>query len=106
MDDVANEVFKMAKEATNVKSELISVEKKWHSAVIGRSGATLNTIISEDPTLSIKFGADAGGATEDFILVKGFPSEVDRATEEIKTVVEKAIENSFVGDVSRWDLEI
>lgn len=95
LDDVANEVLKMAREATNVKSELIPVEKKWHSAVNGKSGATLNTIIGEDPTLSIKFGNDAGGATEDFILVKGFPSDVDRATEEIKATVEKAIENSF-----------
>ena len=96
LEDVANEILKMAKEAADVKSQLIQVEKKWHSAVIGKSGTTLDAIIGEDTTLSIKFGADAGGATEDFIMVKGLASDVDRATKEIKATVENAIENSFV----------
>lgn len=101
LEDVANEIFKMAKEAANVKSELIPVEKKWHSAVVGKHNNTLNTIIGEDTTLSIKLGADAGGTTEDFILVKGLASDVDRAAKEIKAAVENAIENSFVRCVSQ-----
>lgn len=101
LEDVASEILKMAKEAANVKSQLIQVEKKWHSAVSGKFGATLDAIIGEDTTLSIKFGADAGGATEDFIMVKGLAPDVDRATKEIKAAVEKAIENSFVRYVSR-----
>ena len=96
LEDVANEILKMAKEAADVKSQLIQVEKKWHSAVIGKSGTTLDAIIGEDTTLSIKFGADAKGATEDFIMVNGLASDVDRATKEIKAAVENAIENSFV----------
>lgn len=105
LENVANEVLRMAKEAADVKSQLIEVEKKWHSAVIGTSGTTLNAIIGEDTTLSIKFGADAGDTTEDVILVRGVASEVDRATKEIKTIVEKAkndeIDNGFVRDVSQ-----
>lgn len=104
LEDVADEILKMAKAAADVKSQLVEVEKKWHSAVIGRSGTTLNAIIGEDTTLSIKFGTDAGKETEDFILVRGVASEVDRATKEIKDIVEKAkndeIDNSFVRDVS------
>jgi hypothetical protein len=100
LEDVANEVLKMAKDAADVKSQLIEVEKKWHSAVVGKSGTTLNAIIGEDTTLSIKLGADAGEATEDVILVRGVASEVDRVTKEIKAIVEKAkndeIDNSFV----------
>ena len=102
LEDVANEVLKM-KDAVDFKSQLIEVEKKWHSAVVGRSGTTLNAITGEDTTLSIKFGTDAGEATEDFISVRGVASEVDRATKEIKTIVEKAkndeIDNGFVRDV-------
>lgn len=104
LEDMANEVLKMAKEAGDVKSQLIEVEQKWHSAVVGKSGTTLNAIIGEDTTLSIKFGADSGETTEDVILVRGVASEVDRATKEIKAIVEKAknyeIDNSFVRDVS------
>lgn len=88
------------KDAADLKSQLIGVEKKWHSSVVGRSGTTLNAITGEDTTLSIKFGADAGEATEDFILVRGVAPEVDRATKEIEAIVEKAkndeIDNGFV----------
>jgi hypothetical protein len=100
LEDVANEVLKMAKEVADIKSELIDAEKKWHTAVMGKWGATLDKIIGEDMTLSIKFGAEAGQATEDFILVRGIASEVDRATKELKDEVEKAIENGFVRNVS------
>ena len=102
LEDVASEVLKMAKDAADVKSQLVEAEKKWHSAVVGRSGTTLNAIIGEDTTLSIKFGTDTGEAREDVILVRGVASEVDRATREIKAIIEKAkndeIDNSFVCD--------
>lgn len=42
LDDVEKEIVKMAREAADVKSESISVEKKWHEAVVGTSGTTLN----------------------------------------------------------------
>ena len=42
LDDVAAELLKMAKDAADVKSELISVEKCWHDAVVGKDGTTLN----------------------------------------------------------------
>lgn len=42
LDDVAAELLKMAEDAADVKSEVISVEKRWHDAVLGRDGTTLN----------------------------------------------------------------
>jgi hypothetical protein len=40
--EAEKELLKWAKDAADVKSQTISVEKKWHSAVIGRGGTTLN----------------------------------------------------------------
>lgn len=42
LDDVAVELLKMAKDAADMKSELIPVEKRWHEAVVGKDGTTLN----------------------------------------------------------------
>ena len=42
LHNVAEELLKMAKEAANVKSLTIPVEKQWHEAVVGKGGTTLN----------------------------------------------------------------
>lgn len=34
--------MKLAADAADVKTEKMTVEQKWHSAVVGRSGTTLN----------------------------------------------------------------
>jgi len=91
LEEVASELLKMAREAADVKSETITVEKKWHDAVLGKGRTTLNAIIGEDKTLSIKIGAEvADASTEDVILVRGISSDVDRAINEIKRIVETA----------------
>ena len=45
LDDVSKELNKLAKEAGEVKSESIAVEKRWHEAVVGQSGTTLNAYV-------------------------------------------------------------
>ena len=127
LDDVQKELLKMAADAADVKSETIQVESKWHSAVVGKSGTTLNasvcdqciwiglssdsaifiSIIGEDKVLSIKVGSQARlgpGASplgQDDILIRGPSSEVDRAVREINKIVEDAkndeIDNGYVG---------
>lgn len=42
LDDVKNELLKMAKDAADVSSQSIPVEKRWHEAVLGPGGTTLN----------------------------------------------------------------
>ena len=68
------------------------------------------SIIGEDKTLSIKIGQEAGGETEDFILVRGASADVDRAIKEIYAIAENAknelIDNSYVCEFTftcRWD---
>jgi tetrahydromethanopterin S-methyltransferase subunit H len=42
LDDIEKEILKMAKDAADVKSEIIAVDKRWHDAVVGHGGTTLN----------------------------------------------------------------
>jgi hypothetical protein len=42
LDDVAKELLKFAKDAADVKSQKIDVEKRWHETIIGQNGTTLN----------------------------------------------------------------
>lgn len=42
LEEVEQELLKMAKEAADVKTATISVEKKWHDAIVGKNGTTLN----------------------------------------------------------------
>ncbi|KAG6920287.1 hypothetical protein DXG01_005056 [Tephrocybe rancida] len=90
LDDVEKELLKLAKDAADVKSEKVEVEARWHDAVVGQGGTTLNAIIGEDKTLSIKVGAEAGDASVDVILVRGASADVDKAVAEILKIVEHA----------------
>ncbi|KZT26722.1 hypothetical protein NEOLEDRAFT_1131725 [Neolentinus lepideus HHB14362 ss-1] len=106
LDDVGAELLKMARDAADVKSKSISVEKRWHDAVVGQGGTTLNAIIGEDKTLSIKLGADAGDAsTEDIILIRGASTDVERVAKEILQIVEDAKNDEIVNSYS-VDFEI
>ncbi|GJE92209.1 Vigilin 1 [Phanerochaete sordida] len=100
LEEVEEELLKMAKAAADVKTQTITVEKKWHEAVIGHGGTTLNAIIGEDKTLSIKLGKDAGDATEDVIVVRGISADVNRAVKEIEQIVEAAKNDEIVNSYS------
>ncbi|TCD71269.1 hypothetical protein EIP91_011748 [Steccherinum ochraceum] len=97
LEEVEKELLKMAKDAADVKTVTINVEKKWHDAVVGKNGTTLNAIIGEDKALSIKLGAEAGDASsEDVIQIRGASSDVTRATKEIQKIVEDAKNDEIV----------
>ncbi|KAG2015753.1 SCP160 protein [Coprinopsis cinerea AmutBmut pab1-1] len=100
LDDVEKDLLKLAKDAADVKTEKISVEKEWHEAVLGSGGTTLNAIIGEDTTLSIKLGADAGESTEDIIVVRGISRDVDRVVKEINQIVEDAKNDRILSSYS------
>jgi hypothetical protein len=106
LDEVDKELKKLAKDAADVKSETLVVDKKWHDAIVGRGGTTLNAIIGEDKTLAIKLGDEANklvngdAADGNIIVIRGASSDVDRASKEILRIVEEAkndeIDNSHV----------
>ncbi|KAF8844641.1 hypothetical protein BDN67DRAFT_962561 [Paxillus ammoniavirescens] len=97
LGEVAAELLNIAREAGDVKSERILVEKRWHEAIVGKDGTTLNAIIGEEKALSIKVGAEAGDpSNEDIVLVRGASADVDRASKEILRVVEDAKNDAIV----------
>ena len=40
LDDVETEILKL--DAADMKTEVVPVEKRWHEAVVGKGGTTLN----------------------------------------------------------------
>ncbi len=53
LDDVSKELQKMAKDAADVKSEVVSVAKRWHDSVVGQGGTTLNAYVFEPLILAM-----------------------------------------------------
>jgi hypothetical protein len=100
LDDVEKELIKISKEVAEVKTQTVTVEKRWHEAIIGEGGTTLNAIIGEDKTLSIKFGAEAF-AGEDDIVVRGTAQDVDRAIKELLQIVADAKNDEIVSSYVR-----
>lgn len=45
LSEVEKELTKLARDAADVKSQVISVDKKWHTAVLGKDGTTLNAYV-------------------------------------------------------------
>lgn len=45
LDAVEKEILKWTNEIANVKSEVVPVEKRWHEAVVGHGGTTLNAYV-------------------------------------------------------------
>lgn len=49
LDDVEKEFLKLARDAADVKTETIDVDKRWHEAVVGSGGTTLNASVDHLP---------------------------------------------------------
>ena len=45
IEEVEKDLLKMAQEAADVVSEVMPVDKKWHAAIAGRDGTTLNAYV-------------------------------------------------------------
>jgi predicted PilT family ATPase len=107
LDEVETEILKLVKDAADVRTEVVPVEKRWHEAVVGKGGTTLNAIIGEDSSLSIKVGAEAADpTTQDVIVVRGVSADVDRTVKEILKIVEDAKNDEIVnGHSTEFDIE-
>ncbi|KZO98979.1 hypothetical protein CALVIDRAFT_535076 [Calocera viscosa TUFC12733] len=101
--EVKEEMGTMEKEAADMKTETLKVEKKWHRFIIGQGGTTLNGIIGEDKSIIIKLSSNGkpgvpvkDAVDEDTILIRGPKDLVDRAIKEIQQIVEDAKNDDIV----------
>lgn len=96
----SSELSGLAKEASNIKTETLDIDRKWHKFIIGQGGTVLNALIGEDQLVHVKVGSKdkskSGGDDEDHVVVRGPPSEVDRVVKQINTIVEDAQNDDIV----------
>ncbi|KIM31115.1 hypothetical protein M408DRAFT_327405 [Serendipita vermifera MAFF 305830] len=85
--EVEKEILALVAGIGPLKTETVSVEKKWHHAVIGKNRSTLNALIGEGRALAIDVG---GSGHEDIVVIRGSPEDVERATKEVLRIVEEA----------------
>lgn len=94
---IEKEIMELVGTLGQIKTETVSVEKRWHDAVTGKNNSTLNALIGEDRGLAIEVG---GTGHEDIVVIRGTPADVDRATKDILRIVEEAkndaIDSSYV----------
>lgn len=95
------ELDKLAHDATDFATKVLSVPARLHKDIIGPKGSTLNSIMGLEPTTSVRLGLARAGAdvgkkagapvlTEDSIVIKGPKEEVERVAKEILALAEDA----------------
>ncbi|KAF9549255.1 hypothetical protein EC957_004555 [Mortierella hygrophila] len=101
LEAVKQEVDKLANDATDFSTKVLSVPARLHRNVIGTKGSTLNAIMGLEPTTSVRLGLPRAGSadvtkkagtpalTEDSIVIKGPKDEVERVAREILALVEE-----------------
>ncbi|KAF9432758.1 hypothetical protein BGZ76_010364 [Entomortierella beljakovae] len=101
LEAVKQEVDKLANDATDFSTKILTVPAKLHRNIIGTKGSTLNAIMGLEPTTSVRLGLPRAGSTdatkkgtapvltEDSIVIKGPKDEVDRVAREIEALAEE-----------------
>lgn len=97
LDEVKADLTRASQQAADLKTEVISVNAKYHKSIVGTGGSTLNAVIGEDRLVAVKLGANAkGAASEDSITVRGPSNEVDRVVAELKRIAKDAEDDAIV----------
>lgn len=102
LEAAKQEVDKLANDATDFSTKVLTVAARLHRNIIGTKGSTLNAIMGLEPTTSVRLGLPRAGSadatkkvgtpalTEDSIVIKGPKDEVERVAREILALVEEA----------------
>ncbi|KAN0064474.1 hypothetical protein ACQY0O_002100 [Thecaphora frezii] len=107
LDGVEQDIVKAQVAAADLKTETLTVAAKFHRAILGPNGTTLNAVIGEDRAVAVKLGSGkandkaapqkgAAALSEDSIVVRGPSTEVDRVVKELKRIAEEAEQDSIV----------
>ncbi|KAG0364310.1 hypothetical protein BGZ54_007661, partial [Gamsiella multidivaricata] len=99
LEAVKQEVDKLANDATDFSTKILTVPARLHRNIIGTKGSTLNAIMGLEPATSVRLGLPRAGSaddakkpalTEDSIVIKGPKDEVERVAREILALAEEA----------------
>lgn len=108
----ADKLNELTKKFSDVKTETLDVDKKWHRAIIGTGGTVLNALIGEDGFVTVKVGSGSGkngpkdDTPESAIIVRGPADEVDRVVASIKQIVEDAKNDDILnGYTAEFDVD-
>ncbi|KAG0239787.1 hypothetical protein BGX31_002497 [Mortierella sp. GBA43] len=101
LESVKQEIEKIASDAMDFTTKVLSVPAQFHGSIIGSKGSTLNAIIGLEPTTSVRLGTPRPGSadavkrpgvpelTEDSIVIKGPKDDVERVAREILALAEE-----------------
>ncbi|KAF8929900.1 hypothetical protein BGZ58_008613 [Dissophora ornata] len=101
LEAVKQEVDKLASDATDFATKILTVPARLHGNIIGTKGSTLNAIMGLEPVTSVRLGLPRAGSadtakkagepalTEDSIVIKGPKDEVERVAKEILALAEE-----------------
>ncbi|KAG8805767.1 hypothetical protein FRC17_005346, partial [Serendipita sp. 399] len=92
LTEIEAEILALVGTLGQIKTETIGVERKWHSILRGKNNSTLNAIIGEGRALAIDVG---GSGQEDIVVIRGSPTDVDRATKDVLRIVEEATNDAI-----------
>jgi predicted PilT family ATPase len=104
LKDVEEDIMKASQQAADLKTEVVEVPAKFHRAILGPNGTTLNAIIGEDRLVAVKLGSSASSSAaakgpnkdEDTITVRGPSVEVQRVCAELRRIAEEAEQDAIV----------
>lgn len=87
----------LAKDAADIKTVTLSVDKKFHRAIIGPQGTVLNALIG-DNLVKVQIDED--------VVIRGPSGEVDRVKQQIEQIVEDAKNDDIInGHVSEFTVD-
>ena len=111
LEAVKQEIDKLANDATDFDTKVLTVPARLHRNIIGTKGSTLNAIMGLEPTTSVRLGLPRAGSadaarkpalTEDSIVIKGPKEEVERVAREIAALAEETkhqqVMNSYTAE--------
>ena len=106
---VKDELLKLAKDAADIKTSTIDVEAKWHAAIIGPGGKSLNAVIGEDKLVSVRVGSGKNSTSADdadSITIRGPAPDVDRVEKELLQIVHDAKNDQIInGHVAEFSVD-
>ncbi|CAO1613311.1 unnamed protein product [Parajaminaea phylloscopi] len=97
LQDVKAELLKASQQAADLKTEVLHVPAKFHRAIVGTGGSTLNAVLGEERLVAVRLG-NAKGQTggDDTITIRGPSTEVDRVSSALQQIAKDAEDDAIV----------